>query len=558
MSEIKLRLGDWLYNAGIVGLANILLHAKDEVQLNGQEMIFKAESLEGFEEKYFKYFIDTYEKTLAWYKVVRFYDFIKKHEEDNFESFDESDLEILNNYIGSGSKSGTLKYLLTSNSHKAAYSLISSDIDVLKLEKQISVIKLKKNEHLKDRMKEIIDILQKVKEVIEYYNDQEVKKFIAAKNVIYTLIKNAWDKVCFLNPQTKIPNMYEDYKTYFIKSMIDYINEDKKTYKYSCSNCGNAMKGMDNDLSFLNSTGFDTNRKPSHVWNFNNDIAVCPICKFIYSCVPAGFTYVYDKGIFINQNQDIQSVININQKIKSEVIENSDIKNIWTVFQVISEEMNKRVNESVKYELADVQVVRSEGENYRFNLLSKKALKVLSKSTKELNSLIKTGYKEINTYFKLYDEAIKRLLNNENLFLLIHKLIILKLTNTKDAYFHWKHIDYLLEINKNFLEGVVGMEVKEKDFLKLSRNFGFYFRKAYEEKEAENKINGIAYRLLNALKTNNKHMFMDILLNCYLYIKQSVPTIFVEGMKDDYEFKSIGYAFVSGMINESKENDNNE
>ena len=40
-------------------------------------------------------------------------------------------------------------------------------------------------------------------------------------------------------------------------------------------------------------TGFDTSRKPSHVWNFINDIAVCPVCKLVYSCVPAGFLFLW-------------------------------------------------------------------------------------------------------------------------------------------------------------------------------------------------------------------------------------------------------------------------
>lgn len=558
MNEIKIQLGDWLYNAGVVGLVNILLHSGDEVKFNGQEVSFNKESLEGFENKYFEYLIDTYEKTLAWYKVIKFKDFIKKHEEENFENFSEKDLDVLNKYLGSGSKSGTLKYLLISNSHKAAYKFISSEVDILKLEKQISSIKLKKNEKIKDKISYIIDRIQIINEIIRYYDSKEAKKFIAAKNVMYTIIKNAWNGVSFLNPQTKIPNMYEDYNSYFLKDIDDYINNDKRNYQYCCSNCGNEMKNMENDISFLNATGFDKNRKPSHVWNFNNDIAICPICKFVYSCVPAGFTYVYDKGIFINQNQDIQSAININQRIKSEIINNGEINNICGFFKVISEEMDRKINEGVKYELADVQVVRYENENYRFNLLTKKMLEVLNKSTKELNYLLKLGFKEIKTYFNIYDEVMKRLLINENLFLLIHKLIIQKLTKPSESYYHLGHIAYLLEINNNFLQGVVGMEIKEKDILKLSKNSGFYFRKAYEERKAENKINGIAYRLLNALKTNNKHMFMDTLINCYLYIKQSVPKVFVDGMKDDYEFKSVGYAFVAGMTNEAKKNNENK
>ena len=51
-------------------------------------------------------------------------------------------------------------------------------------------------------------------------------KNTAAKNVIYTIIKNAWDGVSFLNAQTKIPDMYIDYKEHFIDKTMEYFAQD--------------------------------------------------------------------------------------------------------------------------------------------------------------------------------------------------------------------------------------------------------------------------------------------------------------------------------------------
>ncbi len=554
MKEIKIQLGDWLYNAGVVGFVNILLHANDNILLNGQTVTFSADVLYNFEEKYFKYFIDTYEKTLSWYKIVKYKEFIEKYEQEDYTNFSLKDLDHLNNFIGTNSKSGSLKYFLTSNSYVKAYKLISLDVDVINLLKGLSTIKMKKSDTLSNKMNEIIKAINKLKIIISYFENEETRKYIGAMNVIYTIIKHAWKDVSFLNRTPSTPDMYQDYKKYFLDIAYNYITKDKKNDKYRCSICNNNMSHMNQNLSFLNATGFDTNRKPSHVWNFNNDIAVCPICLLIYSCVPAGFTYVYNRGIFINQNQDVNSAVKVNQMIKSEVLEDNET-NIYRIYQVISQQIKKKSNAGIKYELADVQVVRYENEKYRFNLLSRKMLSILNDSTKLLNSLIKSWYKEGNTNFNIYDEVIKKLLNNENLFLFIHKLIVLKMTK-QNVYYHVGHIFGLLNINQKILEGVVGMEKKSKDILEISKHSGYYFRKAYESKQSENKINGIAYRLLNSLKTNNKHLFMDTLLNCYLYIKQSVPTIFVEGMKNDDVFKSIGYAFVAGIINEFNKNEN--
>lgn len=555
MEHITLRLADWLYNAGVIGLVNILEHANDEVNITGQEVSFETKALEGFEEKYFKYFIDTYEKSLSWYKIVSFESFINKYEEDDFASFDDNALEKLNEYIGTGAKSGTLKYYLNSNSYKAAFKLINSQFDIVGAEKNLNQIKVKKGE--KFDVEEVKEVLSKIKAIINYFKEPASKKYLAGKNVIYTLIKNAWNGVAFLNAQTKIPDMYIDFKEYFVDKTVEYISQDTSKYKYDCFVCTNKIKDINNNLSFLNMAGFDTNKKPSHVWNFVNDVIVCPICKLVYSCVPAGFSYVYGNGIFINDNHSVKSAKGINYKIKHEILHNDESKGIFNAFGAMIKALHESINDSEKYELADMQVVRYEDEKYRFNLLSKNVLSVLYNSKDELNSLIKTGFQEVKTFFRMYDEVMRYLLNNENLFILIHKAIVIKISKPQDARFNEIHIRNLIKINLKYMKGVGYMVGTEKDIVKLSSSAGYYLREAYKAKNSENKLNGICYRLLNSLKTNNKSMFMDTMLNCYLYTNKPVPTFVTECLKDDNVFKTIGYAFVSGLI-DSKKNDNGD
>lgn len=91
---------------------------------------------------------------------------------------------------------------------------------------------------------------------------------------------------------------------------------------------------------------------------------------------------------------------------------------------------------------------------------------------------------------------------------------------------------------------------KDTDIVKEANSSGYHLRENYKSKDADNKLAGISYRLLNALKTDNKDMFMDVVLNCYLYVKKQVPKIIVEALKDDDVFKTVGYAFVAGLIDE--------
>lgn len=540
--KLVLQMEDWLYNSGLVGLYNILDYAKDKVTIKGNSIEFDYDYLIDFERKYFEYFIDKYEEILSINKIISFEKFILYHEENKFEEFNEKNLETLNDYIVD-----VIKKYLKSNSYKSAYELISSDFNILDLEKKSKKINLKKKQDINEVMLEIKDTFSLLKEIIEYMKLGESKKYIGAKNVMYTVIKNGWNGVCLLNPQTKEKDMYIDYKNYFIQPISEYLEIDKSKFKYNCFSCNREMKDLGNDLSFLTATGFDVSRKSSHVWNFQNDIAVCPICKLVYSCVPAGVTYLYNKGIYINDNSSMKNAIKVNEKIYREIyIEHTEDKKI--TYKALVESISEEYNDKIKYELADIQLIRYEDEKYKFNILSKKSLQVIKASRGDLDKLINCGFKEINTYFNVYELVIDRLLNSQNMFTLVQKLLYYKLSQPKESYYHKSHIIKILKINMRFLKEVGYMKGIYKDIVKEGNNAGEKLREKYRNKGAKDKLSGVSYRLLNSLKTNNVDSFMDTLLNCYLYVKSSVPEVFLDALKDEEKFKTIGYAFVSGII----------
>ena len=198
-------------------------------------------------------------------------DRLEAYDNSEFENFNLDALKNLNTYIKD------VKRFLKSNSYKAAYKLIDSEVDMLSLEKQLTIVKEPKSQQQfeNERSKTISELKETqlviLKQIIAYCSSPEAKRHIGAKNIIYTVIKNAWNGVSFLNPQTKIPDVYIDYKSYFVDGAIDYIQQNKSKYKYQCFLCDAPIRDMSNDLSFLNATGFDVARKSSHVWNFQND-----------------------------------------------------------------------------------------------------------------------------------------------------------------------------------------------------------------------------------------------------------------------------------------------
>lgn len=476
--EIKIEIGNWQYNAGIVGLYNILKSANENsVRIEEDSIFFNSEELENFEEKYFNYLIKIYEKTLSWYKITSFQERIDYFKE---KELDEKDLDEINKYIKE-----ILKKYLKSNSYIATYEFIKGDINPLQEEKELKTIVVKKNQNIADKKNEIVETLNKIEKIIEYFNSKDAKKYIRGKNLIYTIIKNGWDGVSFLYRQTKEKDIYKDFKNYFLNPIQEYLTENREKYKYNCFICEREIKNLDNDFNFLVNTGFDINRKLSHVWNFNNDVSMCPICKLVYSCVPVGFSYVYGDGIFINANTNIEELIRINSKIKKEIYRENSISGIYKA-------LNKELQEDIKYELEDIQLIRFENEKYYFNILSKNMIKVLLDSRDEFKKIENQTYTINGENYSLNDEISKKILNNENLFNLIHKIIYSKVAMSS-KYLTEISIFSTIKINFRMLKGIGYMENKELDILTKARLAGRNLKERYEQKGAEHKLQGICY-----------------------------------------------------------------
>lgn len=130
MNEIRIKNSDWLFNCGILGLYNILTYNNDKrVILLQDELIFPVSRLENFEEKYFSYLIDIYEKTFSMYRITSFETFLRNHKETNFENFNTASLEQLNFQIEQ------VKKYLKSNSYISAYKAINSEFSPIEKKK---------------------------------------------------------------------------------------------------------------------------------------------------------------------------------------------------------------------------------------------------------------------------------------------------------------------------------------------------------------------------------------------------------------------------------------
>lgn len=518
METIKIKARDWIYNAGIIGLANILHHSGDidEGQIKKDHIEIAISSLDNFKEKYYNYFIDNYKETMWFYNfkniILKAINQIKNEQEINKKHLK------------------TIKNTLKNESYKRLIEIDKKalkDITVELLEDLLGQLELNEREFL-------------ITEITGSYNQR----------------KKEDSKHGILNKHLNVDVMKLD----TLQGLIE--KHTKKEGKYVCISCyGRTSSASDQKrLSLLRLFSFDTNRKKSHAWNFEPYTHVCPICYLVFHCIPAGFTTIYGKGFFIN-HADLYKTFTLNNNIRKEVLNN---KNNKITYKEIMNNIKEKDAVKTEYQLADIEVVENWNNRYTINFLSRKVLRSLQEVEKYTNNLINTSYKDGDgsneERIYLYNQVMDMVINNKNLINLVHKLIVLKLSDPEKCYFSLGRIRDILIINATMLRGRGYMVTIENinESIRQASNSGYYLRKAYIDKGAEHKLAGIAHRFLNALKSNNRDIFMDTLLSCYLYAQKEVPKVFLEVLQDEEAFKTIGYAFVSNLIYEEKNKEGKE
>lgn len=555
MSLIKIELSDWLKNAGIVGLVNILESSqelKNNVIKKGNYIEFDSSNLENFHEVYFEYLIQKYKAFISIEKIVNKEEWIQDLLNKDIS---EKELESFNDYIK------YVKERLKSASYKSAYEIVGdSNYNLVDKSAILKEIKLKKTQSINDISFEFKEQCNLILEIIEYLNKPEVRKIIAAKNVIYDIIQGFWSDVSFLNKNNSKSNMYECYKTDFTEPVKNYIEADLEKSKNTCFTCENKIQKLSKpfafDITWITKMGVDGSRKSSHFWNYYSDANICPICNLVYSCIPAGFNVINGKGLFINNNQSTRDIISANSHVLKgdKTLEELEEE---TYFNIVDSMEQKSVEET-KNEVENIQVVKFDKNNgsrpYTFNILSKDKLLIIKNNKKILEQLLNKKVKLAKDYYlNIYSAVLDRIYNGKNLFDLLDTLTRLRISGEyKNSYI----IYLLIKLNNNCMDMRGGSKVYYKDVERF-KDYGMNLKKVYG-KEGENKIPGILYRLQNALKVKNEARFMDTLLNAYTSKKQMIPVDFIQALQDTDKFQTIGYAFLIGLQGMEVPNKNEE
>ncbi len=608
MDRIYVTIGDFLKNAGIVGLKYLLdeAGAKENVDFGIDEQAIwlnrEFAATADWTDMYFKAFVKYYGPSTVYKASLDKIDAIlEKSMLDDWKQNDcKDDLKFLNDKLLSPSYQSGFENIKDKISNPQVYELLKTS----KLKESMG------KEELRGRLTELKVFLEQ----------PLCAETFSMKSIIYNYINRFWDGKSFLNRKKASEDMRMIFDCDFSEPLRKYVNKDKSKFKYICIDCGEKIRSTNNNdkesmpITFMKDVGDDWGRKRSAFWNCKVDAYLCPVCAFVYALVPLGFQLIGNKFLFINTNISINELIAANKKsgkaANDAEREDGEKFSSWIAktlnillqektralsnIQVITREKIERDGKRRK-EIEQRQAVKrknkkkDEAYRYTFDIISKDILEIFNHDgvQKNLKRLSESPNIEIcDDSLNVHESVVMNILNYRNQYALINKMLRRAMcqdkktvknddyqTIEKNSYVRKASLVYNVQTNVNMLKenqttkmGGVKMEVSNvkntgsetsKENVKAKSNELYYVKKSGYELRNEllaskgtsddSSIRGMIYKLLNALAVCDVEHFMDVIMRVYCSTKLCVPNSFIRLLDNKETFQEYGYAFLIGL-----------
>ncbi len=545
MEEIKLLIGDFLKNAGLVGLKYLLdaSDAEEEIDYGitedkqglwlDRQFVVNAD----WTDMYFKAFVKRYGE-LTNYQVVldKIGDILEKAGQPEWDKKTcKEDLKFINEKM-------------LSNSYQSGFANIKDQIE------NPDVYELLKSHKLKENM-EKEELCARLRQLTIFLQQPLCKETFSMKSIIYNYINRFWDGKSFLLRANASKNMKSVFDVDFSEPFRRYAAADHKKAKDMCIDCDGKIDAKEKvSIAFMKDQADDLTRKRSAFWNCKVDAYLCPACAFVYSLAPLGFTLAGRTFVFVNMNQNIDLLLQANSSDGKMAVDlkrkEKDRYSSW-----IAGTINLLLQEKDR-ELGNIQVIArgmGESDRYTFDVISKDILKLLNDKSihNDLEQLgrypyVKTG----REYWNVHETVILNLLRYHNQYEVIGKLF--KMALEGEGFLFKASFVYDVQLRSSLARKKdkamnTGGEVMNRYAV---RERGYELRNALLGAKGTSDdacIRGTVYQLLNALSVGNVEHFMEVIMRVYCSTRLQVPDAFIEFLKDRDTFTEYGYAFLLGL-----------
>lgn len=559
----QVSLDTFLYNAGIVGFIQVLEDAKAK---NGKDKDYYYEGQDLFVSKEF---LKNSNLAQAYIDSI-----CKKFKNDTF-------FEKIKN---EKSYKKEIENICKQYEHKKG-----SDTDIKggKYRQAIKKIGLSKKYDYETELIKLPydDRIEKVKIMLNDIKENKKLSSILDFNSVSGKITAFWGQFAFLDyantSDYKLTDIIEKYFTNSIKKIaLDKREEDIEDYCFMCSNpiygdyvyesLGQNKKGNSNNerelktkpysTSFINGLTQDIEGKSSQFWNHKPDVRICPLCAFIYACVPIGFINTKNSFVFINKNYTIKFLIDENKSYEYKLLKfKGDNLNYFNTYIQNKIEKNEKEIEGIEFVINE----KCKDDKYRYVIknIDKNILYILKASEIYLSELYNNNIKcsfDNKTSLDAFNECIENIFRNINQYNLLYKMYIAKYPDKIKFNDIIKALYLILKIqiikNSIFTKGDKNMNdmiQKGEEACKQGFILRRYIAESIDEnvfsQEVTDKIKGMSFKLVNSLQSCNFNLFRDILFHTYIALGKNIPNIIMDMRESKDIFKDLGYSYLAGF-----------
>ncbi|MCL1632493.1 type I-B CRISPR-associated protein Cas8b1/Cst1 [Sporolactobacillus sp. CPB3-1] len=565
---VRLRLGDWMINQGIIGLYRILKKCTAlPITINHDGFLLTREHLEALPEAFFNYFIKEYSvadrESRKVDLLVSKWKYDKKTKKDldkEIRDFLKSKIQkyFLNNEEGQtiihlGEKILELEIYedngnqLIENYKQSLHAPVVNNKLTLNFVKAVifgpyfgqpSFINVSKN---KLSVSEQCDVFKKD------YVDPILKEWDLNNLLETSTEKKIMD---FLDDCVKVQPLFLPLRQAFKKKSVDSMKEYMKKNINKCSFFDDQL-GLDKlyEAHFSPLVLGEKNGR-NFVWDARKNIMppISSLAKLVLFCSPAGASIFHGRSLFIQKEDTFKGLLNVNNIYLSGLKKDKAFDEI--IFDSLTAEEKKAAHTLNNY------LILEYSSDYR----SKKTILNYMMLTPALAKLLKND----GEFFRFLSyrsrwPLLHAILSYEDSKYVIFDLLREKIASgysSKEAIFGiiLRHLNQ--KYNQEVKEGVKMDKIIEK-----KRVWHLYLsgvkiknKMLLERKVNENKIRGMAYRLLNAVRSGDKNTFMDTAMRLYISSDSEMPSILLELLYEkDMDFETVANAWIAGLISNENE-----
>ena len=554
MEQIAVRMNEWFFTQGLVGYKKILEDFGEKVKTTYDGIIIEKKHLIKLPEAYFSYYLKNYSAAERNERKIRRLHNLFVNGEKTAKTELNKELNELKKSIHryfketEGKRIGELadQYRKEKNYHPVMDEWITNFIELLYTKEidekltsnffktvllnpfygQVSFLNVTHNKKTIEKQKEIFfeDLIQPILEEWELIS------------AIQTQEKDRIDELLSNTTYQPFKSLKRVFNKMSVKEIDNYIEQE--IHRCSFIDFPLAFKNFEEAIFSPLALSLKNARNMSWLANEKEFIPISSLARLIIFCAQAGGTNTQNKSTFIFYGGAFDDIYQINKSY-------GDLKEQRTfdelIFDIVREQKVKANYLKQRYIVYEYESdYQSKKTILDYMIMTPDLVKLFSEESKLFDSLhhanktriIKLLLHRIDSKHFIMDELRDKVKKSYPVLDVIRLIQI-------------RHLNQCLKEDK-----VVDKTIEKRRIWALVKS-----AEQVRHKIGTKKAQGIAYRLLNSVRSNDKNTFMDTVMRVYISSDIEMPGLLLEALHEEkMDFATVGNAWIAGLISKSDEN----